>query len=75
MIYKKFQDLTNWVPDFESKYLSNETHYPQVALYNVETDPGKLTTAQLKAWNWRSQKLGLPVFQGKSLMLSNEYTE
>ena len=35
-----FQDLSNWVPNYDAKYLSNETHYPYVALYNVEKDPG-----------------------------------
>jgi len=35
------QDLRNWTPDFESKYLSNETNYPLVALYHLKSDPGE----------------------------------
>ncbi len=27
-----FQDLNNWILDYDSKYLSNETHYPQVTM-------------------------------------------
>ena len=36
-----FQDLSTWTLDYESKYLSNETHYPNVALYNLDKDPGE----------------------------------